>query len=1333
MTLPYFSQILFAVPTAIVLLGSSGPAPHPSAPVSAASSAPAVTVRAGSRPLFNAQSARNLDLNYSGEARAVAALREGARPVSLASADFDADGAPDLVAGYRTAEGGIVTLTRGNPDAFAPADTSLYQKAMQGQMPATFMPTAVVYAIPESPDLMVTGDFNRDGGRDVLVAARGGNLYLLAGDGRGNLGDAQRVFLDGPVRAMAATANGQVAVSVDGEQGPELRILAAGAKGLTPAATFPLPAPGDAVVWANLGGGGDLAIGAGSYIEIIYNALRASSETETVKVPFAVEGLVAGNFIWNRDSRTEIAALAGDGTISILQHGTLDSRPLAAADVPGRRAAMIAKSMQPIDPTSLGPWTIARKVPYAGAAPSGPVAPFAFSSPHMAATAGLDLMVFDGERNQLDILDTSGTADAPSAAVSFSSAPVAALALPVKINGRRDMVVLTSAQASPVIIGADAGVVDPTVNTTADTDGQNACGNTSITASSLTGTISLRTAVCAVNNSGAGTYTISVPPGTYDLTSLDTGELQVGVSTQNVNLSIIGSGTSSDTIIQQTDGHDRIFEIDPYFIGDIAVTIENITLDEGNCSTGFDCTYGGAAILGGGPNGSPDDITLTNTVLSDNNAGYSGLGENGGAMQLSDDGTYNFTNCTFSDNTAWYHGAPQDGGGAGGAINVTNGDNSQSMTITNCTFTGNTAENGGGGAVYSVMSKTGSLNVSGSTFTGNGALDDANDNGAFGGAIVADGDATISNSRIAGNTAADSGMFGTGLFTSDDSPFSVVAINNWWGCNGGPGASGCDTVHTTGTGPLTTTPWLELSVSANPASIETNATSTLTADLTHNSSGTGGFSVPNGTPVTFGGTLDSSVNPTSTTLTNGQQTSTYTAGNSAGTGTGTAKVDNQTVSANIDIGTPPAFTSGTSTTFIVGAPGSFSVTASGTPAPTFSFSGSLPGGVSLTSAGLLSGTPAPGTGGVYDITITASNGFGTNPMQDFTLTVDQAPAFTSATGTTFAPTTSGSFAVTATGYPAPTFGETGAALPGTVTLSSAGILSGTPGAGTGGTYGITITASNGVGTSPMQSFTLTVSPSAMTINWTPVGTIIAGDAGAGVLNASASCGACGSFSYKEGQGGFHTPPVGITSTTALGAGSYTITANFVPTNPAAWSANSAQATLVVSGESVWIVDSGAGGTAELAGNGFGITSSADAGANVAVAIDNAGNVWSVGTGPSALAETSQVGSHASTIAAGTGGLDAPAGIAIDGIGQVWVSNAANNSVSLFTNAGTAVSPTGGITDPSLATPAGIAVDLGGSVWVANTGNSSVTRFLGVAAPVAPLATAAANNTTGARP
>jgi uncharacterized repeat protein (TIGR03803 family) len=48
-------------------------------------------------------------------------------------------------------------------------------------------------------------------------------------------------------------------------------------------------------------------------------------------------------------------------------------------------------------------------------------------------------------------------------------------------------------------------------------------------------------------------------------------------------------------------------------------------------------------------------------------------------------------------------------------------------------------------------------------------------------------------------------------------------------------------------------------------------------------------------------------------------------------------------------------------------------------------------------------------------------------------------------------------------------------------LTAGGVLSGTPAAGTGGTYPITITASNGVGTDATQSFTLTVDPPAVTV------------------------------------------------------------------------------------------------------------------------------------------------------------------------------------------------------------------------------------------------------------
>jgi len=180
----------------------------------------------------------------------------------------------------------------------------------------------------------------------------------------------------------------------------------------------------------------------------------------------------------------------------------------------------------------------------------------------------------------------------------------------------------------------------------------------------------------------------------------------------------------------------------------------------------------------------------------------------------------------------------------------------------------------------------------------------------------------------------------------------------------------------------------------------------------------------------------------------------------------------------------PAITSANTTTFTVGTAGSFTVTATGTPAPTLSESGTLPTGVTFNAGtGVLSGTPAAGTGGSYAITFGANNGVGTAASQSFTLIVDEAPAITSANTTTFTIGSAGTFSVVASGFPASTFSETGA-LPSGVTLSSAGLLSGTAASGTAGSYPITITANNGIGSPASQLFTLVVqSPcSAITVS-----------------------------------------------------------------------------------------------------------------------------------------------------------------------------------------------------------------------------------------------------------
>ena len=151
------------------------------------------------------------------------------------------------------------------------------------------------------------------------------------------------------------------------------------------------------------------------------------------------------------------------------------------------------------------------------------------------------------------------------------------------------------------------------------------------------------------------------------------------------------------------------------------------------------------------------------------------------------------------------------------------------------------------------------------------------------------------------------------------------------------------------------------------------------------------------------------------------------------------------------------------------------MTSTGYLPPTFSESGTLPSGITF-SGGVLSGTPAAGTGGSYSFTITASNGIGTAATQSFTLTVDQVPSITSANSTAFTAGVAGSFTVLTAGYPAATISESGP-LPSGVTFSG-GVLSGTP--TLAGSYPISFTASNGVGSNATQNFTLTVNPGAAT-------------------------------------------------------------------------------------------------------------------------------------------------------------------------------------------------------------------------------------------------------------
>src|SRR5678815_5720653 len=134
-----------------------------------------VTVHAAGRgrPFLNLQDGHEMGVTYQGDPAAVAALQSGgAQARALASADFDRNGTPDVVAGYSFNGAGIITLQRGNPDAFAPTSDSVLVRMQQGYNPPSLLPNADVYSVPVPADFLVTGKFDGQTNQGVLVAAK---------------------------------------------------------------------------------------------------------------------------------------------------------------------------------------------------------------------------------------------------------------------------------------------------------------------------------------------------------------------------------------------------------------------------------------------------------------------------------------------------------------------------------------------------------------------------------------------------------------------------------------------------------------------------------------------------------------------------------------------------------------------------------------------------------------------------------------------------------------------------------------------------------------------------------------------------------------------------------------------------------------------------------------------------------------------------------------------------------------------------------------------------------------------------------------------------------
>jgi DNA-binding beta-propeller fold protein YncE len=142
----------------------------------------------------------------------------------------------------------------------------------------------------------------------------------------------------------------------------------------------------------------------------------------------------------------------------------------------------------------------------------------------------------------------------------------------------------------------------------------------------------------------------------------------------------------------------------------------------------------------------------------------------------------------------------------------------------------------------------------------------------------------------------------------------------------------------------------------------------------------------------------------------------------------------------------------------VGFPFTFTYSVSEWPAGTVTETGALPAGLQFAD-GAISGTPAAGTGGLYPVQVTASNGIGPADTEAYVIMVLQPIKVTGPTRATLRTGRHVSLTYTETSYPAATF-NTDSGLPAGLTLSPSGVLSGTPAAHAGGKYNAFIGATN---------------------------------------------------------------------------------------------------------------------------------------------------------------------------------------------------------------------------------------------------------------------------------
>ncbi|HEV8118510.1 MAG TPA: CSLREA domain-containing protein, partial [Thermoanaerobaculia bacterium] len=532
-------SVLLLVPTLLFLtVSDSTVSTRLSQASTATAGEPAVAARGRGNPRILLSDGR--DLSEGADGARVLDGQEAGVPLTLAGADFDNDGVPDLAAGYRVGNAGALVLWRGNEDAIHPNTAAAVRRRETGQfLESPFFASRVALETAESPDWLVAGDFDGDGNADLVFASRGSAaLHVLPGDGAGGFRPALQRDLPGAITAMAggtrdAGSGGLgIAVAILGSRGASLLLFDSGFSGSFEAVALPGPATGLAIARLGNGPRPDVVAVAGSELVVAHRAVNAKgparARVERRSLPFWAAAVTAGHF--GTGSREGLAFLAEDGRSYVLAPGEVpapeDVRQAPAIRAASRRETMAASpapylpsgspAVSPATPlrvADLKDWALTET---SGDAAEGGVA---IHAARLSGSQADDLLVLDARGRRIDVISPPPAEDAAdqggarspsaqlfssSAALEVSGEPVAVLPMRLNEDGVSDLVVLRSGSVTPAVV-LSAPALSLTVNSNGDT-GDASPGN-GICADS-NGNCTLRAAIQEANAS-AGSDTIN--------------------------------------------------------------------------------------------------------------------------------------------------------------------------------------------------------------------------------------------------------------------------------------------------------------------------------------------------------------------------------------------------------------------------------------------------------------------------------------------------------------------------------------------------------------------------------------------------------------------------------------------------------------------------------------------------------------------------------------------------------------------------------------------------------------------------------------------------------